>query len=226
MAFLCPVRIPRRRRKKRDAENSSKNGAPKGRITGSNSIDSLVGIAKKEEDDDSDFEPQKMVVLHDFIPCVEDEVSVKRGEHVKALYQENDWIYVVKGDSKEGFIPFTYCVLEEEYDKRKEKIKAASLQKKNSPLRDSVVTLHDLQPAQFAKQSYGEFVVKFDFDAIDEDDITVKKGDIVVVLNRDDQDWYWVRKKSGREGFIPKDFVTKIEQITSSKSLANSGMYL
>lgn len=208
----------------KDGEKPTKNGAPKGRTTSSNNVDSLMNIAKEEEVDDNDIEPKKMVILHDFIPCVEDETPVKRNEHVKALYQENDWIYVVKGDGKEGFVPFTYCVTEEEYEKRKEKLKNAPAQKRNSPQKNdlSIVTLQDLQPSEFSKQNYGEFVVKFDFNAIDEDDISVRKGDIVEVLNKDDQDWFWIRKESGREGFIPKDFVTKIEQI-ASRNLSNSG---
>lgn len=207
----------------KDEENSAKNAASKGRTTAGSSADSLMKITDSDEVEDSDFEPRKMFVLHDFIPCVEDETPVKRNEQVKALYQENDWIYVVKLDGREGFIPFTYCLSEEEYDKRREKAKAASTNKKNTSFQNhSNVTLQDLTPSEFYKQNYGEFVVKFDFDAIDEDDISVRKGEIVIVLNRDDQDWLWVRKKSNREGFVPKDFVTKLDQI-SSRNLAESG---
>jgi hypothetical protein len=166
--------------------------------------------------------------LHDFIPCVEDEVSVKRGEHVKALYQETDWSYIIKRDDAEGFIPFTYCVSEEEYEKRKEKQKTASSHRKNfriSPCLDPMVTEACFEPAEFPKKNYGEFIVKFNFDASDEDDVPVRKGEIVLVLNKEDQDWFWVKKKSGEEGFIPKDFVTKIEQIAPSRSLVNGGMF-
>lgn len=51
-----------------------------------------------------------MVVLHDFTPCVDDELEVKRGQLVNILYRENDWVYVIGQDSRqEGFIPFSYC---------------------------------------------------------------------------------------------------------------------
>ena len=68
-----------------------------------------------------------MVVLHDFTPCVDDELEVKRGQVfacfflptyklliesfqvVHVLYQENDWVYVISEDNKEGFIPHSYC---------------------------------------------------------------------------------------------------------------------
>lgn len=51
-----------------------------------------------------------MVVLHDFTPCVDDELDVKRGQIVNILYRENDWVYVIGQDSRqEGFIPHSYC---------------------------------------------------------------------------------------------------------------------
>ncbi len=51
-----------------------------------------------------------MIVVQDFTPCVEDELKVKRGQMVKALYQENEWRFVVAEDGREGFIPYTFCI--------------------------------------------------------------------------------------------------------------------
>ncbi len=51
-----------------------------------------------------------MVVLHDFKPCVDDELEVRQGQRVTLLYRENDWVYVIAGDNREGFIPNVYCV--------------------------------------------------------------------------------------------------------------------
>jgi hypothetical protein len=55
-----------------------------------------------------------MVVLHDFTPCVDDELEVKRGQIVNILYRENDWVYIIGGQDanslrQEGFIPHSYC---------------------------------------------------------------------------------------------------------------------
>lgn len=51
-----------------------------------------------------------MVVLHDFTPCVDDELEVKRGQIVNILYRENDWVYIIGQDTRqEGFIPHSYC---------------------------------------------------------------------------------------------------------------------
>lgn len=109
-------------------ENDLLTAAPSiGRITGSNSIETLVRVGlEKENGIPSD---SKMIVLHDFTPCVDDELEVKRGQIVSVLYQENDWVYVIResdhhhyhrglsssqsmnsvDSSSEGFIPFSYC---------------------------------------------------------------------------------------------------------------------
>lgn len=48
-----------------------------GRITGSSSIETLVRVGIEKE---NGLAPDsKMVVLHDFTPCVDDELEVKRG---------------------------------------------------------------------------------------------------------------------------------------------------
>ena len=54
-----------------------------GRITGSASIETLVRVGIEKEHGLSP--DSKMVVLHDFTPCVDDELEVKRGQ-VRSLY--------------------------------------------------------------------------------------------------------------------------------------------
>lgn len=79
-----------------------------GRITGSASIETLVRVGIEKEHGLSP--DSKMVVLHDFTPCVDDELEVKRGQIVNILYRENDWVYVIGQDTRqEGFIPHSYC---------------------------------------------------------------------------------------------------------------------
>ena len=48
-----------------------------GRITGSASIETLVRVGIEKENGLSP--DSKMIVLHDFTPCVDDELDVKRG---------------------------------------------------------------------------------------------------------------------------------------------------
>lgn len=83
------------------------NPANFGRITGSTSIETLVRVGLEKENGLA--ADSKMVVLHDFTPCVDDELEVKRGQIVNILYQENDWVYVIGENNQEGFIPHSYC---------------------------------------------------------------------------------------------------------------------
>lgn len=195
--------------------STSSTGTSKSRVDSENNcVDSLQDGSKESEEGFVEFNPQKMIILHDFLPCVEDEVQVNRGQHVKALYRENDWIYVLAGEGKEGFIPFTYCVPIEEYEKRKEH-QRAGLQRQNFRTASIQNPTQDCDPQSwtFVKHNFGEFIVKYRFDATDENDITVKRGEKVLVLNKDDPDWFWVAKKDGTEGFIPKDFLVSVQQI-------------
>lgn len=89
-------------------ESSTGHHGIVGRITGSASIETLVRVGIEKEHGLSP--DSKMVVLHDFTPCVDDELTVERGQVVNILYRENDWVYVIGQDSRqEGFIPFSYC---------------------------------------------------------------------------------------------------------------------
>ncbi|XP_014207590.1 SH3 domain-containing protein Dlish [Copidosoma floridanum] len=123
MAFLCPVRIRRGSKKKPGSHNfalekdglggsgmgmSSRVSLPPGRITGSASIETLVRVGIEKENGLSP--DSKMVIIHDFTPCVDDELQVKRGQIVNVLYRENDWVYVIAADTRmEGFVPHSYC---------------------------------------------------------------------------------------------------------------------
>lgn len=122
MAFLCPVRIRRGKKKKPGVHNFNleKEGPgggmgmgtraplPPGRITGSASIETLVRVGIEKENGLSP--DSKMVIVHDFTPCVDDELQVKRGQVVNVLYRENDWVYVIAADTRmEGFVPHSYC---------------------------------------------------------------------------------------------------------------------
>nr|CAG4650245.1 EOG090X083C [Sida crystallina] len=109
MAFLCPVRIRRGKKKKGNQPDDKDTIRPPGmgRITGSASIETLVRVGIEKENGLSP--DSKMIVLHDFTPCVDDELDVKRGNVVNVLYQENDWVYVIADDQREGFIPHSYC---------------------------------------------------------------------------------------------------------------------
>lgn len=56
----------------------------------------------------------------------------------------------------------------------------------------------------------------FDFEAVQEDDISVHQGERVTVLNKDDADWYWVKTQDGEEGFTPREYLRYFSSRTQS----------
>ncbi|XP_063700598.1 SH3 domain-containing protein Dlish [Culicoides brevitarsis] len=222
MAFLCPVRI-RRGKKKKTVNTDNVN---MGRITGSASIETLVRVGIEKE---IGLSPDsKMVVLHDFSPCVDDELEVKRGQIVNILYRENDWVYVIGQESRqEGFIPHSYCAPYTELSNLAIKKKLSrDINSISSPdiTEIEVIEENSLQHSQnslsepdflmpFAKDPSGRYIVLYTFIARDENDVSVERGEFVTVLNREDPDWFWIVRSDGNEGFIPSGFVYPAEQI-------------
>jgi len=72
-----------------------------------------------------------------------------------------------------------------------------------------------VQVTHFRKFENEVVMVLFDFHAADENDVDVQRGEVVTVLNRDDEDWWWVMRDDGLEGFIPSSYVS-IEAIRIS----------
>ncbi|NP_001119719.1 K3 protein [Bombyx mori] len=226
MAFLCPVRIRRGKKKKSSSGDSDKDlsrpssglSPGMGRITGSASIETLVRVGIEKEHGLSP--DSKMVVLHDFTPCVDDELEVKRGQIVNVLYRENDWVYVIVAESRrEGFIPHSYCAPCEHHDLKKKLPRSRSpadlahrdvsqLSVSDGVTNDGHSELgSEGEACPFSKDPSGRYVVLYTFTARDENDVDVERGEFVTVLNREDPDWYWIVRSDGQEGFIPSGFV-------------------
>lgn len=247
MAFLCPVRIRRGKRKK---ESNDKLSTPSiGRITGSASIETLVRVGIEKEHGLSP--DSKVVVLHDFTPCVDDELEVRRGQIVNVLYQENDWVYVIASESgSEGFIPHSYCapygsqlgelaltvrhkklprgggddeLLEQASSRGTHSVDSGQQSDAESlgparelPEQRVLPPLPDVHP--FFKDPAGRYVVLYTFVARDENDVSVERGELVTVLNREDPDWFWVLRSDGQEGFVPSAFVCPTMADTAQES--------
>ncbi|KAK3580501.1 hypothetical protein CHS0354_001098 [Potamilus streckersoni] len=54
----------------------------------------------------------------------------------------------------------------------------------------------------FRKRFQGEYLVLYNFEAIDENDLGAHAGERVSLLNSEDPFWYWVKNKCGDEGFL------------------------
>lgn len=179
--------------------------------------------------------------MHDFTPCVDDELHVKRGQIVNILYRENDWVYVIAEDSRqEGFIPHSYCTpyLHMKLPREPDPLPVDSdgedygqLNNNNSNSNNKNKSALQLTSSQgslqsagsssqpdvhpFSKDPSGRYIVLYTFIARDENDLSVERGEFVTVLNREDPDWFWIVRSDGQEGFVPSGFVYPADVVQS-----------
>ena len=58
------------------------------------------------------------------------------------------------------------------------------------------------------------FVALYDYDARTDEDLSFRKGEHLIILNDTQGDWWFARSKATkREGYIPSNYVAKLESI-------------
>ena len=50
----------------------------------------------------------RMTAIRDYSPCCDEELAVRRGQRVKVLYKNNDWVYAVTKSGEAGYIPYSF----------------------------------------------------------------------------------------------------------------------
>lgn len=78
---------------------------------------------------------------------------------------------------------------------------------------EKTIQYPNMEVKQFYKTSHGQYIVLFDFDGSNENDVDVERAELVEVLNIEDPDWSWVRKYDGLEGFVPKTYICPVEPL-------------
>ncbi len=47
----------------------------------------------------------------------------------------------------------------------------------------------------------------------DPEDLSFKKGDILTILKKEEEDWWFARHSNGSEGLIPKPYVEEVSSV-------------
>ncbi|XP_065829263.1 SH3 domain-containing protein Dlish-like [Oscarella lobularis] len=84
---------------------------------------------------------------------------------------------------------------------------------------DSTTSTTSGGESRFVKKAIGTFLVLYDFTECRDDEVPVKRADIVTLLNDDDPDWAWVAKSDQGEGFVPRNFLVPINQTAKPPAL-------
>ncbi|KAL1492340.1 hypothetical protein ABEB36_010601 [Hypothenemus hampei] len=66
-----------------------------------------------------------------------------------------------------------------------------------------------------AKKKLEKVIAKFDFKSPEKDDLSFKRGDILTVLFKEEEQWWRAKDINGREGCIPVPYVQKLEESPS-----------
>ena len=90
-----------------------------------------------------------MMVMHDFTPCTDDELGVKRGDRVRVLYKEFEWAYAIRDDGAEGFLPFSYLASPAQLSKRHARMDKSE-ERPDLTERMSSLTLASTKAVQFS----------------------------------------------------------------------------
>jgi len=59
-------------------------------------------------------------------------------------------------------------------------------------------------------------VGKYDFDGSDPDDLPFKKGEILTIVSKDEENWWTARNSLGQTGSIPVPYVAKVDENSQS----------
>lgn len=234
----------------------------------------------------------RMTAIRDYNPCCSEEMPVRKGQRVKVLYKNNDWVYAVTKSGEAGYVPYNFVRPSRKYggyqsepefyqdgdayqsgydtdmplpttrrgrrahqigdvvpaysvhtgfngsppskyygmggrspmsnsrarldgytsaveysgmpDARRHPRPAKSM---HSILDSSTSQLYrpaEPKPVAFGKEFLEELVVIHDFEAKEEDEVFVGKGERVRILNAEDPFWLWAETTPGDEGFIPR----------------------
>lgn len=243
----------------------------------------------------------RMTAIRDYNPCCKEELAVRKGQRVKVLYKNNDWVYALTKSGEAGYIPFHFVRPSRKYagyqsepefcndhdvhmsgydtdmptihDRRRGyggrgygghghrtqvgdvvpsysvhggfqgspeelgsrmdtarhlsgytsavEYPGSSLNMHPRRYPRSARSLHCILDASlvreysrpterkpeynsFQRQFIEELVVIHDFEAKEEDEVFVGKGERVRVLNAEDPFWLWVETMPGDEGYIPR----------------------
>ena len=58
----------------------------------------------------------------------------------------------------------------------------------------------------------------YDYDALTSNDLGFRKSELLYIINTDDRDWWLARSKdTGKEGYIPSNYVAKVNNLNKHK---------
>nr|AAI09445.1 Zgc:123285 [Danio rerio] len=151
---------------------------------------------------------RKCEVVFPYVPTHEDELQLLVGETIETLREIEDGWWMGKKNNQIGAFPSNF--VKEIFVPSKDDAKArpklsGSVFSKEGKLQQ--------RPSLRKKTSNVKECcqVMFDYAAVAEDELNLKKGDVITVINKStEDDGWWEGEVNGRRGFFPDNFVMLI----------------
>lgn len=151
---------------------------------------------------------RKCEVVFPYVPTHEDELQLLVGETIEILREIEDGWWMGKKNNQIGAFPSNF--VKEIFVPSKDDAKArpklsGSVFSKEGKLQQ--------RPSLRKKTSNVKECcqVMFDYAAVAEDELNLKKGDVITVINKStEDDGWWEGEVNGRRGFFPDNFVMLI----------------
>ncbi|KAM3873052.1 SH3 domain-containing protein 21 [Diretmus argenteus] len=163
---------------------------------------------------------RKCEVAYAYCPLNEDELELVVGETIDIIREiEDGWWMGIKG-GKVGAFPSNF-VKEIFVHPKDGKLSEGKIRPK---LTDAVFNMQTKQPQRTSVRNKAKSVkehcqVMFDYKAQTDDELELKKGDIVVIISKETEDeGWWEGELNGCHGFFPDNFVMVIPPMNSEQS--------
>uniref|UniRef100_A0AC34G7H2 SH3 domain-containing protein n=1 Tax=Panagrolaimus sp. ES5 TaxID=591445 RepID=A0AC34G7H2_9BILA len=173
------------------------------------------------------------IAEHDFTATADDELSFKRGDLIKVLNKEDDpYWYKSELNGVEGFVPRNYIRMLEhscisvKYENAVQHFKVLrdtkrgsyhlwtrkfnslneliNFHRSNSVSKQHQILLRSMDSAFSQKNPLVQAL--FDFSPQESGELGFKRGDIINVINREDENW-WEGSLNGQRGLFPATYV-------------------
>lgn len=168
---------------------------------------------------------RKCEVTYAYAPAHEDELELVVGETVEILREIEDGWWMGKKNDKIGAFPSNFVKEIFVTPKDAKMTEGKTRPKLSDGMFNNKETQQHQRKTSVRKKSFRakeRCQVMFDYVAFAEDELDMKKGDIVTILTKETEDeGWWEGELNGRRGFFPDNFVMVIPEDAMQASNAS-----
>ncbi|KAL4657565.1 SH3 domain-containing protein 21 isoform X1 [Arapaima gigas] len=162
---------------------------------------------------------RKCEVAFAYSPMNDDELDLVVGETIEILKEIEDGWWLGKKNGRIGAFPSNF--VKEIFVSAKD---SKLIEGKHRPKLSDALFIKEVKEPQRASMRKKTTSVKeccqvmFDYKALSDDELDLKKGDVVTIISKDTEDeGWWEGELNGRRGFFPDNFVMVIPTPSESR---------